>query len=226
MRSVPLTAAFALGASMLLAAPLAVAQQTPPSPSTSSASSWTPPPPTVVPPPPRSHLDGLPTTRFALGFGRGAPRTGEAETDFAFDVAAGAWLFFTQQDTGVQLWPEIGYASDSSDARGGRYATAGVGLMYGAPLLSAGVAPRFLIGDADGHLGLGLRSSLVVQAGYTALSLEAGHQWMRVNGEDLHEFRATLSLNPLSLLFLVFTVAGGSIFRAGVSAAGSAVGIR
>ncbi|MFO0651196.1 MAG: hypothetical protein U0326_33540 [Polyangiales bacterium] len=224
MRSALLVTSFALCASTVSASSSAVAQASP-SPPSSSSSAWTPPPPTVVTEPQRLNFDGLPTLRFGFGFGRGAPRTGDAETDFAFDLAAGAWLLFSPRETGVQLWPEIGYASDSSDVRGGRYATAGVGLMYGAELFSAGVAPRFLIGDADGRLGLGLRSSLVVQAGYTAFSLEAGHQWMRVGGEDLHEFRATLSVNPISLLFLVFTVAGGSIFRAGASAAGSAVGI-
>lgn len=231
MRDAPLSYAVTLCASMLCASS-SVAAQSSPSPgaqapiSTASRSDSTPPAQSALTPPARRTLDGLPTLRFAFGVGSGDAANGVGDTDFAFDAAVGAWMTFAPGDTGLHLWPELGYASDSSDLRGGRYATAGVGIMYGSEWLSAGVAPRFLVGDADGRLGMGLRSSLVVQAAFTALSLEVGHQWMRVDGSDLQEFRATLSLNPLSMLFALVMVAGGSIVRGGVSAAGNAVGIR
>lgn len=200
--SLPPLSAVAL--SGLLAAPCAFAQSAgAPAPEASSASSrpqrldaWRP---TVFP--------GL---RF--GFGAHAPLSASTPSDvsFVFDLQAGIGLYPDGDRAGVVLVPELGYSHDTSSTRGGNYFTPGLLMMYGSAVASIGLAEHVVLGDSMGHGAVGVRSALVVQSFATSLTLEVGHQWTTVGGEDRHDFRVIAAINPIPLIRLLALVSGGT----------------
>lgn len=171
--------------------------------------------PTQVARPPARSPGLLPTLRLAFGSDIG-PANGRVDAGFAFDVALGLAYISNMNHTGVWLWPELGYASDGRASGGGSFFTAGGSLLIGSGMLAAGVSSRFLAGDTRDLLGLGVRTSLLVQFGYTFLTLEAGHQWVTTDANDRHEFRVTLAINPLLIVAgIAMLAAPGEMLRGG-----------
>jgi hypothetical protein len=173
-------------------------------------------PPTAAPPtaaPPPSASDPVPrkkeraTPSFRLGFGAAfspAPTPpARVDTGFTLDVAVGA-IFPLRKH--VYLWPEFGYAYTVRASRTGHFYTAGVAPMFGNKFAQVGLAPRLVAGNASGAAGVGLRSGLVGSFGLNTLTVELGHQYLRVDGKDLHDGRFMLSINVLTLLTAVALV--------------------
>jgi hypothetical protein len=157
----------------------------------------------------------FPALRF--GFGAHVPVSAPTPSDvsFVFDLHAGVGLF--PERTGLSLVPELGYSYDASGPRGGHFFTPGLLAMYGSMVFSAGLSGHAVIGDSLGQGALGVRSALVVQLLATSLTLEVGHQWTSVGGEDRHDFRVIAAINPIPL---VLAVIGLSMVSSGMRAVG------
>ena len=145
----------------------------------------------------------LPGLRF--GFGAHVPLSAPtpSDTSFVFDLHAGVGLYPNGDRLSVVLVPELGYSHDTSSTRGGDFFTAGFLAMYGTMFASFGLAEHAVFGDSMGTGALGLRSALVAQLLATSLTLEVGHQWTSVGGEDRHDFRVIAAINPVPLLRLL-----------------------
>ncbi len=144
-----------------------------------------------------------PGLRF--GFGAHAPLSAPTPSDvsFVFDLHAGVGLYPARDEPGVVLVPELGYSHDTSSTRGGNFFTAGLLMMYGPPFASLGLAEHGVFGDSMGTGAFGVRSALVAQIFATSFTLEVGHQWTSVGGEDRHDFRVIAAINPVPLIQLL-----------------------
>jgi hypothetical protein len=132
-----------------------------------------------------------------------------------FDLHAGIGLF--PERSGLSLVPELGYSYDASATRGGHFFTPGLLVMFGSMVFSAGLSGHAVLGDSLGQGAVGVRSALVAQLLATSLTLEVGHQWTSVGGEDRHDFRVIAAINPIPL---VLAVIGLSLVSSGMRAAG------
>lgn len=171
----------------------------------------------ATPPAPVPEARYVPIPGLRFGFGSRVPlnRAAGEDSGFAFDLAAS--LAVVRNETGVSFYPELGYAYDGSDTRGGHFFTAGTGLMYGSFAAAVGVTSRLVVGDSHRQFAIGVRNSLAFNLLVGALSLELGHQLVRAGGEDRHDFRWTISINPIPL---VAAVVGTMALLRGVSATG------
>lgn len=168
-----------------------------------------PAPQEPAPPAPREStgraIDRIPTVRFGFGAVVGPAREG-VDAGFSFDFAMGYLYNVPSDRVGLMLWPELGYAYDGRASGGGNFVSAGGSALLGTSLFAAGVSSRFLAGGTHDELGLGLRTSLLVQFAVATFTLEAGHQWVTSDSEQRHEFRVTLSVNPVNLLMAVLVL--------------------
>jgi hypothetical protein len=153
----------------------------------------------------------FPTARAGFGVAMGPLASGSIDTAFALDVRAGA-IGYRDESSDWQLWPELGVAYQSGPTPGGTYFTAGLTALYGSLLFSGGLGAHAVLGDARTGLGVGARSSLVLQGLFTALTVDLSHQWVRAGPDDRHEFRATLAINPIPIVAGLFFM--GGFFRA------------
>lgn len=177
-----------------------------------------PPPPDAPPSPPRSRRPLVfPALRF--GFGAHVPVSAATPSDaaFVFDLHAGIGLF--PERSGLSLVPELGYSYDASATRGGHFFTPGLLVMFGSMIFSAGLSGHAVLGDSLGQGAVGVRSALVAQLLATSLTVEVGHQWTSVGGEDRHDFRVIAAINPIPL---VLAVIGMSMLNSGMRTAGRA----
>ncbi|MFO0629374.1 MAG: hypothetical protein U0325_27610 [Polyangiales bacterium] len=142
----------------------------------------------------------LPGLRF--GFGAHVPVAAATPSDvrFVFDLHAGVGIYPARGEAGIVFVPELGYSHEASSTRGGNHFTPGFLVMLGSWLLSFGFAEHAVVGDARGTLALGVRSSLVAQVLATSLTLEVGHEFTSVGGEDRHDVRVTAAINPVPLI--------------------------
>lgn len=199
--------AVALASSLVVVTAAAHAQEAPPGA------------PTPAPTPPvELGYAPLPTLRF--GFGTHIPMNDAAGQGlgFAFDLQGGVAL--VPRRTGVMFLPELGYAYDGSDTRGGHFFTGGAAAFYGDFSYGAGLSSRVLVGDSHGRFAYGVRTSLVFHVLVTLFMVEIGHQWVRDEAEDRHEIRLTVSVNPVTL---VAGVLGMFAIVRGINSIGSAV---
>jgi hypothetical protein len=158
--------------------------------------------PPASPQPPRSRRPLVfPALRF--GFGAHVPVSAATPSDvsFVFDLHAGVGLF--PERSGLSLVPELGYSYDASATRGGHFFTPGLLAMFGSMVFSAGLSGHAVIGDSLGQGAVGVRSAVVAQLLATSLTLEVGHQWTSVGGEDRHDFRVIAAINPIPLVLAV-----------------------
>jgi hypothetical protein len=149
----------------------------------------------------------FPTARAGFGVAMGPLASGSIDTAFALDVRAGA-IGYRDESRDWQIWPELGVAYQTGPSPGGTYFTAGLTALYGSLLFSGGLGAHALVGDARTGLGAGVRSSLVLQGLFTALTVDLSHQFIRVGPEDRHEFRATLAINPIPIIAGFFLMSG------------------
>lgn len=131
---------------------------------------------------------------------------GSLDSGFAFDARLGALRYHRRR--GLQLWPELGVAYNGGPAPGGTYFTAGLAALYGTLQFSGGVGASLVVGDARTGLGAGVRTSVVLQTALTSLSVDLSHQYLSVGTENRHEFRATLGINPIPLIFVATFIRG------------------
>lgn len=137
-----------------------------------------------------------------IGFGAHVPVGAATPSDasFVFDLHAGVGLYPGRDEAGLVLVPELGYSHDTSPTRGGNHFTPGLLLMFGSWLFSFGIAEHAVLGDSMGAAAFGVRSALVAQLLATSLTLEVGHQWTSVGGEDRHDVRVTAAINLVPLI--------------------------
>ncbi|MDC0668234.1 hypothetical protein [Nannocystis radixulma] len=143
-----------------------------------------------------------PTLRLGLGPAI-APHPPPARTTagLAFDVSLGVAIALGKR--GAYLWPEFGYAQTRRDGTTGHLFTFGLTPLFGLPSAAFGLSPKVVFGDAYGHVGAGLRSSLVGTFALQTLTFEIGHQWLRAGGRDLHDARLMFSLDVLAVVALL-----------------------
>lgn len=208
---VALPESWAMAPSVPLSAPEVAARVTPPVPST-IPTARVPTPPSQSPSQDDITSLWFPTVRAAFGVSIGNTATGALDSGFAFDARAGA-LRYTERRSRLQLWPELGVAYNAGPAPGGTYFTAGLSALYGGLVFSGGVGANLVFGDARTGVGVGLRSSLVMQFAATSLTVDLSHQYLNVGPENRHEFRATIGLNPLPLILAVALFRGSWLFR-------------
>jgi hypothetical protein len=214
----PLRALTALTLSGLLTARAATAQTAQAAPLEPVPDAQPAPGAPPATPQPRSRRPLVfPALRF--GFGAHVPVSAPTPSDvsFVFDLHAGIGLF--PERSGLSLVPELGYSYDASATRGGHFFTPGLLVMFGSMIFSAGLSGHAVLGDSLGQGAVGVRSALVAQLLATSLTLEVGHQWTSVGGEDRHDFRVIAAINPIPL---VLAVIGLSIVSSGARAAGRA----
>ncbi|MEZ4448518.1 MAG: hypothetical protein R3B09_03485 [Nannocystaceae bacterium] len=147
--------------------------------------------------PHRERFKSLPTFRLSLGPAVVGEAGGGIKSSFALDLFLGGQIGVAPH---VAIWPELGYAYSRSPISGGHLIAAGVGPIFGSAVAGVAVMPRLLVGSAADQLGVGVRSSVIGTFGYTILSVEAGHQWLRIGGKDVHEGRVMFGVNVVPLL--------------------------
>ncbi len=139
-----------------------------------------------------------------MGLGAHVPINGPQSdsTGIAFDLRLGL-LGVTRRDTSWFVNPEIGYAYDGGDRRGGHFFTAGAGLYRGNLLVVVGATLHGLVGDSHRAVSYGTRESLSIGLFATTLGLEVGHQWVRADLEDRHDLRIGAWFNPVPIVLAV-----------------------
>jgi hypothetical protein len=149
-----------------------------------------------------------PIARVSAGGGI-YPQAGDAK-GFDLDVAAGATVGFDREWflRGIQIVPEACYSFGSHPKMGGHLAGIGVGLSY-FPNMTFGIgwAPKLVLGSTHEGFGIGVRNMLVLTPIAGLLQVEAGHQWLRVEGQDQHEMRilAGVDLSRVVMFALLVT---------------------
>lgn len=182
-----------------------------------AAASPVPRPPAASPVAPVKRRGGgaLPTLRLGFG-GAYAPRVPAIEgvsrtlSGFTLDLAAGVVAMPREH---VFLWPELGYNLTVRDGQNGHFFVAGMAPLFGVQNAMIGPAARFVVGDAWGKTGVGVRSGVVGAFALGLLEIEGGHQWLRVGDRDVHDGRFMVSLNLTS----AFALIGALVFFGGMA---------
>lgn len=146
--------------------------------------------------------------RLSGGAGLDFARNSFSRPSFDFDVATGARLALSRRFLAVF---EVGYSFVSEPTAGGHFATLGAGLeLYGNRWISLGWTPKLVVGAAWPGLGIGVRNTLNVPLLFHVVSLEVGHQYLRVDDLDKHELRAQIGVDLAAIVhFWAWTVATG-----------------
>ena len=151
-----------------------------------------------------------PTLRVAAGYGFHPGEPGGIKSTFDLDVNMGMRAGVTRS---FALWPELGYSYITGGREGGHFVTAGVGPIFGSPIIAVGWLPKVVVGDARGAFGVGMRNSVVGSFIYDIVSVELSHQWIHTSLADHHEGRVMFGFDVLPVAgYLLFTNLMYSIF--------------
>ena len=143
----------------------------------------------------------FPHLRVALGPAFHMASGASTETAFTLDVALGArFVWVNDDDIGWGIRTELGYGYDSSNAVGGHRLVTGLGPMWGHPLASVALTPRFVVGSAGEQTAAGLRYGLLGEVLLGALNAEVSHQVLFLDPTTLHDLRVTLGVDPLVIV--------------------------
>jgi hypothetical protein len=138
-----------------------------------------------------------PILRASLGAGLGAGHGTGIKLGFDLDVTAGYRLVVTRR---VLIAFEGSYSLDTEPTLGGHLAAIGAGPeLYAGRYIGIGWMPKLVLGGTWQGLGVGVRNTLVVPFLLHVVSLEIGHQWLRVEGRDQHEVRAQIGVDLAAL---------------------------
>lgn len=198
-------AAAAAGALGLVSAPALVAAQpapyTPPQP-------YAPPQEPYVPPVerPRKVIRAVhPLLRVSPGAGFHFTRANSGLPSFDLDVTAGAALNIWSADSiSNDLAFEASYSFSSEPTVGGHFAAIGATPMFHPSyLFGVGWAPKLVLGGTWQGFAVGMRNMLVFSGFADLVQIEAGHQWLHVEGQNQHEARILLGVDLLRPLVLI-----------------------
>jgi hypothetical protein len=142
----------------------------------------------------------LPISRFNLG---GAYAFETEKVNFVADVTGGALVMerLESADTVRGLyWGELGF---SYEARGYQAFNLTGGIGFGNYFFGLGYHPRFLIGDLNDELAVGMRSSVIGHFFFDMASLEFGHQLLDGPKGLEHDLRVMIGLNPAPIIWLL-----------------------
>ncbi|APR81180.1 Hypothetical protein A7982_06527 [Minicystis rosea] len=203
-------AAFA-GALGVAAVPAIVsAQPTPPQPpylppGQPASNEWEPPPyqdPTPEPSPPIIK-NVIPILRISPGVGIHFDPIGKARPAFDLDVIAGIGLAFKRSHTQIpDLAFELGYSFSSQAEMGGHlFAIGATPHLRLGNLVSIGLAPKLVLGRTPQGFAIGMRNMLVLPILKGLFQVEAGHQWLNVEGQNQHEMRILAGIDLSHVLF-------------------------
>jgi hypothetical protein len=194
-------------------------QWQPPSPQ--PPGQWQPPgpqPPAEWQPPPEEpeHSSGphlyraLPILRVSPGTGIHIGPGGTPLPAFDLDIAAGVGLVFVRDHKlSSDLVIEASYSYSSHPTMGGHLAGVGVvPQLYLTKWLSLGWAPKLVLGATSQGFAIGMRNMVVAPLLTGLFQVEAGHQWLRVGGQDQHEIRVLAGIDVMRLtMALLFSQA-------------------
>lgn len=151
-----------------------------------------------------------PTLRVGAGYGFHPGEPGGIKSTFDLDINLGMRVGITRS---FALWPELGYSYVTGGPEGGNFVTAGVGPIFGSPIVAVGWQPKLVVGDARGALGVGMRNALVGSFIYDIVSVELSHQWVHTSVAEHHEGRVMFAFDVLPVAgYLLFTNLMYSIF--------------
>jgi hypothetical protein len=151
-----------------------------------------------------------PTLRFGAGYGFHPGEPGGVKSTFNLDINLGMRAGVTPS---FALWPELGYSYSTGGGLGGNFVTAGVGPVFGTPIIAFGWLPKAVVGDARGSFGAGMRNSLVGSFIYDIVSVELSHQWIHTSQRSHHEGRVMFAFDVLPVAgYLLFTNLLYSVF--------------
>lgn len=156
----------------------------------------------------------LPILRVSPGAGFHFTQADSGLPSFDLDVTAGVALNIWSADRVTNdLGFEASYSFSSEPTIGGHFGAIGVTPMFHPNFLfGIGWAPKVVLGGTWQGFARGMRNMLVLSAFADLAQLEAGHQWLHVQGQDQHEVRIVLgvdALRPLVLLSETLRAYGG-----------------
>lgn len=148
-----------------------------------------------------------PILRVSPGAAAVIGRGGEPRLSFELDIAGG-FRFALQRRLSLML--EGGYTFSSEPTYGGHFGAVGAGpSFYLHRYLSIGWIPKLVLGDTHLGFGIGARNTLLVPLLFHVVNVELGHQWLHIDGRDIHELRAQLGIDLGGIAYLtVRTLAG------------------
>lgn len=190
--------------------PAQPAQSQPPDPSQPPAQPYVPPdgqwqyvPPVVRP---RKTIQAVhPIVRVSPGAGFHFTRADSGFPSFDLDVTAGVALNLWSADSiNNDLAFEASYSFSSEPTIGGHFAAIGATPMYHFNyLVGVGWAPKLVLGGTWQGFAVGMRNMLVLPVFADLIQIEAGHQWLRVEGQDQHEIRVLAGVDLLRPLVML-----------------------
>jgi hypothetical protein len=142
----------------------------------------------------------LPISRFNLG---GAYAFETEKVNFVADVTGGAQVLERLESAHTVRGLYFGELGFSYEARGYQAFNLAGGVGFGNLYFGLAYHPRFLIGDLNDELAVGMRNSVIGHAFFDMVSLEFAHQM--VDGPKVleHDLRVMIGLNPAPIIWLL-----------------------
>lgn len=147
----------------------------------------------------------LPIVRVSPGVGIHFSQTDSGLTSFDLDITGGAGLNIWSSDfLNSDVAIEASYTFSSEPKIGGHFAGIGATpVVYLHEDVGLGWAPKFVIGSTWQGFAVGMRNMLVIPVFWGTFQFEAGHQWLRVAGQDQHEIRILAGVDVVRPLLIL-----------------------
>ena len=143
-----------------------------------------------------------PTLRPELGVAGQISPEGHAHFLLNVQAGAGVWIGHSDSYEAVDnfiLLPEVGYTFDTSTLHA---FNVGLGLGGGGAIVFGAVTPRFVVGDLNGELAMGVRTGLSAALGLM-LNFELSHQFLATPTLQRNDITFTVGFNVGYLLLFL-----------------------